>query len=43
VQSSPDYLSAQLPPQKVTAHVLCMGAGVFEKGKKEKEKEGVFV
>jgi hypothetical protein len=25
------------------AHVLCMGAGVFEKGKKEKEKEGVFV
>jgi hypothetical protein len=25
------------------AHVLCMGAGVFEKGKKEKEKGGVFV
>jgi hypothetical protein len=28
---------------KSLAHVLCMGAGVFEKGKKEKEKGGVFV
>jgi hypothetical protein len=28
---------------KKMAHVLCMGAGVFENGKKEKEKGGVFV